>query len=85
MPLVELISMAQRALLLCVWVSLPVLAVGALVGLLLAVVQAATQVQDSTLSHLPKFLAVSLALALTSKRYLAALQHCLHRQRDRGG
>jgi type III secretion HrpO family protein len=63
-PLVELIAMAQRALLLCVWVSLPVLAVGALVGLLLAVVQAATQVQDSALSHLPKFLAVSLALAL---------------------
>ena len=64
MPLVELISLAQRALLLCVWISLPVLAVAALVGLLISVVQAATSVQDSALSHLPKFLAVSLALAL---------------------
>lgn len=65
MSLVELISLAQRALLLCVWISLPVLAVAALVGLLLSVVQAATSVQDAALSHLPKFLAVSLALALT--------------------
>jgi type III secretion protein S len=64
MPLTELISLAQRALLLCVWISLPVLAVAALVGLLISVVQAATSVQDSALGHLPKFLAVSLALAL---------------------
>ena len=64
MALVELIALAQRALLLCVWVSLPVLGVAALVGLLIAVMQAATQVQDNALSHLPKFLAVSLALAL---------------------
>jgi type III secretion HrpO family protein len=64
-PLVELIALAQRALLLCVWVSIPVLTVAALVGLLIAVVQAATQVHDSALSHLPKFLAVALALALT--------------------
>jgi flagellar biosynthesis protein FliQ len=62
--LVELINLAQRALLLGVWVSLPVLGVAALVGLLLSVVQAATQVQDAALGHLPKFLAVSLALAL---------------------
>ena len=45
MPLVELISLAQRALLLCVWLSLPVLAVAALVGLLISVVQAATSVR----------------------------------------
>jgi flagellar biosynthetic protein FliQ len=64
MSLVELISLAQRALLLSVWISIPVLGVAALVGLLIAVVQAATQVQDAALSHLPKFLAVSLALVL---------------------
>lgn len=64
MSLVELIALAQRALLLCVWVSVPVLGVAALVGLVIAVVQAATQVHDAALSHLPKFLAVSLALAL---------------------
>jgi len=34
------------------------------VGLLGAIIQAATQVQDSALGHFPKFVAVTLALAL---------------------
>jgi type III secretion HrpO family protein len=64
MPLAELISLAQQALLLSLVVSLPVLAVAAAVGLIGAIVQAATQVQDSALGHFPKFVAVTLALAL---------------------
>jgi type III secretion HrpO family protein len=64
MPLAELISLAQQALLLSLVVSLPVLAVAAAVGLLGAIFQAATQVQDSALGHFPKFVAVTLALAL---------------------
>ena len=51
MPLAELISLAQQALLLSLVVSLPVLAVAAAVGLLGAIIQAATQVQDSALGH----------------------------------
>jgi len=39
-------------------VSLPVLAVAALVGTAVAVVQAATQVQEQTLTLLPKILAI---------------------------
>ena len=39
-------------------VSLPVLAVAALVGTFVAVVQAATQVQEQTLTLLPKVLAI---------------------------
>jgi len=64
MPLAELISLAQQALLLALVVSLPVLAVAAAVGLIGAIFQAATQVQDSALGHFPKFVAVTLALAL---------------------
>jgi flagellar biosynthetic protein FliQ len=64
MPLAELISLAQQALLLSLVVSLPVLAVAAAVGLIGAIFQAATQVQDSALGHFPKFVAVTLALAL---------------------
>jgi flagellar biosynthetic protein FliQ len=62
--LAELISLAQRALLVSVLVSLPVLAVSALIGLVAAVFQAATQVHDAALGHLPKVLAVSIALAI---------------------
>lgn len=64
MPLGELIGLAQRALLLSLLVSLPVLVVAAAVGLLSALFQAATQVQDAALGHFPKFVAVAVALAL---------------------
>ena len=59
----HLTEAGQQALLLAVGVSLPLVAVAALVGLLVAVVQAATQVQDATLAHLPRFLAVAVTLA----------------------
>ena len=41
-----------------------VLVVAAAVGLLSSIFQAATQVQDAALAHLPKFVAVTIALAL---------------------
>lgn len=59
-----LVHAGQQALLLVVAVSLPVLAVAALVGLLTAALQAATQIQDPTLAHLPRLLAVVAALAV---------------------
>lgn len=64
MPPATLVRHAQEALLLVVAVSLPVLAVSAVVGLLVAAVQAASQIQDPTLAHLPRLLAVVVALAL---------------------
>jgi flagellar biosynthesis protein FliQ len=41
-----------------------VVAVAAVVGLLVAVLQAMTQVQDFTLAHLPRLLFVAITLAL---------------------
>jgi type III secretion HrpO family protein len=63
-PATTLVHDAQQALLLVVAVSLPVLAVAALVGLVTAALQAASQIQDPTLAHLPRLLAVTAALAL---------------------
>lgn len=63
MPLVELVALAQRGLLLCVVISLPVLGVAALLGLAAAVFQAATQSYDAALAHLPKFVGVAIVLA----------------------
>jgi flagellar biosynthesis protein FliQ len=64
MPLTLLVRHAQEALLLVVAVSLPILAVAAVVGLIVAVFQAASQIQDPTLAHLPRLLAVVAALTL---------------------
>ena len=63
MPLVELVSLAQTALYLAVLVSLPVLVATALVGIVTSIFQAATQVQDASLSHLPRLLVAALVLA----------------------
>jgi type III secretory pathway component EscS len=64
MPPSILVHGAQQALLLVVAVTLPVLAVAAVVGFLVAALQAASQIQDPTLSHLPRLLAVAAALAV---------------------
>jgi type III secretion HrpO family protein len=63
-PPATLVHDAQQALFLALAVSLPALAVAAVVGLLVAAMQAASQIQDPTLAHLPRLLAVIAALAL---------------------
>ena len=55
---------ARQALVLSALVSLPVIAVAAIVGLLVAALQAATQIQDPTIAHLPRVVAVTATLAL---------------------
>ena len=59
-----LLEQAQGALLLSLAVVLPVLAVAAVVGLLVAAVQAASQIQDPTIALLPRLLAVIAALVV---------------------
>ena len=64
MPPATLLEQAQGALLLSLAVVLPVLAVAAVVGLVVAAVQAASQIQDPTIAHLPRLLAVIAALVV---------------------
>lgn len=57
-------------------IALPMLAIAALVGTAVAVVQAATQVQEQTLTLLPKIVAIGATVALfgwPAMRLLAAL------------
>jgi type III secretion HrpO family protein len=61
----ELTTLAQQALLLSVAVALPVVGAAALIGLLVSVVQAATQIQDPTIGHLPRLLVVVTVLVAT--------------------
>lgn len=64
MPATTLLFYAKEALFLAAAVSLPVIAIAGVVGLVVASFQAATQVQDATLAHLPRFLAVAVALTV---------------------
>jgi flagellar biosynthesis protein FliQ len=65
MPIHYATTLAERALWLGLSLSAPVVGVAAVVGLVMAMFQAATQINDATLAHVPRFVAVVVALALT--------------------
>ena len=58
------IDLTRQTILLIVLLAAPVLAVGLVVGFVVSLAQAVTQLQDQTLSFVPKIIAMLLALAL---------------------
>jgi type III secretion protein S len=63
----DLVGLLMRGMLLALWLSLPPILVASLVGTLLALVQALTQIQEQTLSFAVKLVAVGITLALTAR------------------
>lgn len=59
-----IMAIGQRALEIMLLLSMPLLLVALAVGLLVGVFQAATQINEMTLSFIPKLLGVAVALAL---------------------
>ncbi|HTQ99133.1 MAG TPA: flagellar biosynthesis protein FliQ [Candidatus Acidoferrum sp.] len=57
-----IMDIATNALKLLVYLAAPVLLAGLAVGLLVSVFQAATQIQEQTLSFIPKLIAMVVAL-----------------------
>jgi len=57
-------GLLREALLVAALLCLPILCVATAAGTVVAILQAATQVQEQTLSLLPKILAVGVAVAL---------------------
>jgi flagellar biosynthetic protein FliQ len=57
-------GLLRETMLLAAVLCLPVLGIAAIVGTAVAIVQAATQVQEQTLTLLPKVLAVGVTVAL---------------------
>ncbi len=60
-----IVKQAQDALLLTLILSAPAVLVAMVIGLLISLVQATTQIQEQTLTFVPKLVAVMLVLALT--------------------
>jgi flagellar biosynthesis protein FliQ len=58
----EVIKLATDALMLALKIGMPLLLAGLLVGLLISIFQAVTQIQEMTLSFIPKILAVAVVL-----------------------
>ena len=69
----EAISLLNQALWLVLVLSAPPVLAAALVGLLVAIVQAATQIQEQTLQYALKFFAIVLTLFVTASLLGGAL------------
>lgn len=58
----EVLNIAQQALRTILMVSAPMLGFGLLVGLLISIFQATTQIQEATLAFVPKIVAVFISI-----------------------
>ncbi len=57
-----LLQLLRETIYLSFMLSLPLLAIGTVVGVLVSIVQTATSIQDQSLSFIPKLLATALGL-----------------------
>ncbi|HEX2944700.1 MAG TPA: flagellar biosynthesis protein FliQ [Clostridia bacterium] len=57
------VNIAQNALMMVLYISAPLLGISLVVGLAVSIFQATTQIQEQTLSFIPKILSVIVAIA----------------------
>ena len=74
-----IIDLGRDAAQTMILVSAPVLLIALAVGLVIGVLQAATQVQEMTLSFIPKLFAIVVTLALLGRWMMAVLVDYTHR------
>ena len=69
------VSFAQEAIKTTIYVSLPMLALGLAVGLIVSIFQAVTQIHEMTLTFVPKIIVVLLALLIFAHWMLGHLMY----------
>jgi len=69
----QVLYMAKEALATAILVGGPVLGVSLLIGLLVSIFQAMTQIQEQTLSFIPKILAIAAVMMLLGSWMLGVL------------
>ncbi len=73
------LTIGQEALTLLLMVSAPILAVVLIVGLVVSIFQAITQIHEATLSFVPKLIAAMLVFALAGPWMLSTLVDYIRR------
>jgi len=61
----DAVELGRQAIMTAFMIGSPILVVGAAVGLLIGLAQALTQIQDQTISFVPKIVAMVLALGIS--------------------
>ena len=75
----DIIQLTQQALWFVLLLSAPPIIVAALVGLLIAFIQAATQLQEQTLQYAAKFFAIVVTIFITASLLGGGLYQCADR------
>ncbi len=73
MSTADVMDIASQAIMLATKLSLPILVVALAVGLLVSLLQSLTQVQDITLSFVPKLIAVAVVVIVAGNWMLGEL------------
>ena len=80
------VGFAKDAIQLTLLLSIPMLGVGLIVGVIISIFQAATQIQEMTLSFIPKIIAIFLALLFSfpwiMNKMISFTQNIFHRIPD---
>ncbi len=69
------VALIQRALVLALVLSAPMLVFGLVVGLLISILQAVTQVQEMTLTFIPKLIAIAAALFIFGQWMMVSMMN----------
>lgn len=74
----EAVTLAQNAIIIAMLLAAPLLLVGMAVGLIISLFQAVTQIQEMTLTFVPKILAVMLTMLFISSWMVTKLIDYTH-------
>lgn len=75
----EVLAIFQEALLVTLKLSAPLLIVSIVIGLIVAIFQAATQIHEQTLTFVPKVLAIALLLLILGSWMMTLLGDLMQR------
>ena len=73
------LTMGRDALTLLLMVSMPVLGAGMVIGLLVSIFQAVTQIQEATLAFVPKLIAAMVVFAVAGPWMISTLVDYIRR------
>jgi len=83
MEAAEVVEITRQGIYVLILISAPIMIVALLVGLAIALLQALTQVQEATLTFVPKVLAMLLTLALVLPFMLQTLTDYTNKLQDK--
>jgi flagellar biosynthetic protein FliQ len=79
----EIVDMAREAIMLTIVIGAPVMIVGLVVGVAIALVQALTQIQEMTLVFVPKILAIFFTIFVLFPAFIATMNRFMQEIADK--